>query len=158
MLHDRLKEGRHVRAVFVQLARGKTVFRARINDWEIELLVCCFQLNKKIENHIDDSVRPCVFSVDLVYDNDRLEFVFQCLAQDKTRVCACGPSWASTTSSTPSTIFMIRSTSPPKSAWPGISTMLMRYPFHWNAAFFARMVIPFSRSRSIESITRSSIF
>ena len=30
------------------------------------------------------------------------------------------------TSSTPSTIFMIRSTSPPKSAWPGVSTMLIR--------------------------------
>ena len=38
-------------------------------------------------------------------------------------VCACGPSCASTTRSTPSIIFMMRSTSPPKSAWPGVSTM-----------------------------------
>ena len=39
------------------------------------------------------------------------------------RVCACGPSAASTTSNTPSIMFMMRSTSPPKSAWPGVSTM-----------------------------------
>ncbi len=36
-----------------------------------------------------------------------------------------GPSAASTSSSTPSTMFMMRSTSPPKSAWPGVSTMLI---------------------------------
>ena len=35
------------------------------------------------------------------------------------RVCGIGPSKASTTSSTPSTMRRMRSTSPPKSAWPG---------------------------------------
>ena len=37
---------------------------------------------------------------------------------------AAGPSEASTSRSTPSTIVRPRSTSPPKSAWPGVSTML----------------------------------
>ena len=73
-------------------------------------------------------------------------------------VWACGPSYASTTSSTPSTIFMMRSTSPPKSAWPGVSTILIWYLSHLSEAFLARMVIPFSFSRSIESMTRSSSF
>ncbi len=41
------------------------------------------------------------------------------------RVCGIGPSTASTSSRTPSTIPSTRSTSPPKSAWPGVSTMLM---------------------------------
>ena len=41
------------------------------------------------------------------------------------RVWGSGPSLASTSSSTPSTIVMPRSTSPPKSAWPGVSTMLI---------------------------------
>ena len=41
------------------------------------------------------------------------------------RVCGSGPSEASTRSSTPSTIASVRSTSPPKSAWPGVSTMLI---------------------------------
>ena len=40
------------------------------------------------------------------------------------RVCGSGPSEASTSSSTPSTIVSPRSTSPPKSACPGVSMML----------------------------------
>jgi hypothetical protein len=42
------------------------------------------------------------------------------------RVCGMGPSTASTSSSTESTIDSTRSTSPPKSACPGVSTMLIR--------------------------------
>src|SRR5262249_43680603 len=49
-----------------------------------------------------------------------------------------------------------RSTSPPKSAWPGVSTMLIFVPPSWIAVFLARIVIPFSRSRSVESSTRSA--
>ncbi len=72
------------------------------------------------------------------------------------RVCGSGPSQASTSSSTPSTIVSPRSTSPPKSAWPGVSTMLILTPRWCTAVFLARIVMPFSRSRSIESITRSA--
>jgi len=78
------------------------------------------------------------------------------------RVCGSGPSEASTSSTTPSTMDSPRSTSPPKSAWPGVSMMLMTVSepscgdLKCTAVFFARMVMPFSRSRSFESITRSS--
>src|SRR3954454_7544807 len=72
------------------------------------------------------------------------------------RVCGSGPSLASTSSSTPSTIGRPRSTSPPKSAWPGVSTMLSLTPAWRTAVFLARIVMPFSRSRSIESMTRSA--
>ena len=44
-------------------------------------------------------------------------------------VCGSGPSEASTRTTTPSTMLRMRSTSPPKSAWPGVSTMLMRVSF-----------------------------
>jgi hypothetical protein len=71
------------------------------------------------------------------------------------RVCGSGPSLASTSSSTPSTIWSVRSTSPPKSAWPGVSTMLIFVLPKRTAVFFARIVMPFSRSRSFESMTRS---
>src|ERR1700712_3166265 len=71
------------------------------------------------------------------------------------RVCGSGPSLASTSSSTPSTIVSPRSTSPPKSAWPGVSMMLIFVPPWRTAVFLARVVIPFSRSRSPESMTRS---
>src|SRR5919202_1413130 len=79
------------------------------------------------------------------------------------RVCGSGPSDASTSSAMPSTMDSPRSTSPPKSAWPGVSMMLnvtppsgASAPSHRTAVFFARMVMPFSRSRSFESIARSS--
>ena len=48
-----------------------------------------------------------------------------------------------------------RSTSPPKSACPGVSMMLILTPLWMTAVFLARMVMPFSRSRSPESMTRS---
>src|SRR5437868_2302598 len=72
------------------------------------------------------------------------------------RVCGSGPSLASTSRRTPSTIVSPRSTSPPKSACPGVSTMLSFTPPTRTAVFLARMVMPFSRSRSIESRTRSA--
>ncbi len=71
-------------------------------------------------------------------------------------VCGIGPSAASTSTIAPSTIDRIRSTSPPKSAWPGVSTMLTRTSFHTTEVALARMVMPRSRSRSFESITRSA--
>ena len=71
------------------------------------------------------------------------------------RVWGSGPSLASTSSSTPSTIVSPRSTSPPKSEWPGVSTMLSFTPRWRTEVFLARIVMPFSRSRSIESMTRS---
>ena len=43
---------------------------------------------------------------------------------------------------------------PPKSAWPGVSTMLMRVSFHCTDAALARMVMPRSRSRSLELMAR----
>mmetsp|Transcript_37761 Transcript_37761/g.70762 ORF Transcript_37761/g.70762 Transcript_37761/m.70762 type:complete len:208 (+) Transcript_37761:1152-1775(+) len=71
------------------------------------------------------------------------------------RVCGLGPSWASTTRSTPSTMPRTRSTSPPKSAWPGVSTMFTLMSLYLIAAFFAKMVMPRSLSWSLPSIRRS---
>ena len=50
----------------------------------------------------------------------------------------------------------MRSTSPPKSEWPGVSTMLSFVSPQCTEVFFARMVIPRSRSSGLESITRSA--
>src|SRR5206468_798684 len=61
------------------------------------------------------------------------------------------PSAASTSSRAPSAIFSTRSTSPPKSAWPGVSMMFTLVPPSVKAMFFAKIVMPRSRSRSLES-------
>ena len=87
MLHNRLEKRRHVFVVFVQFAHGKTVLRAGVNDWEIELLVGRLEFDEEIENLVQDFVRTRVFSVDLVDDNNRLQFVLHRLAQNKTRLC-----------------------------------------------------------------------
>ena len=71
-------------------------------------------------------------------------------------VCGIGPSAASTRTMAPSTMDRMRSTSPPKSAWPGVSTMLMRVSFQTTEVALARMVMPRSFSRSFESMTRSA--
>ena len=71
-------------------------------------------------------------------------------------VCGIGPSEASTSSRQPSTMPSTRSTSPPKSAWPGVSTMLMRTAPHSTEVHLARMVMPRSRSSALESRARSA--
>src|SRR5258707_10377871 len=71
------------------------------------------------------------------------------------RVCGIGPSAASTSSRQPSAILSTRSTSPPKSAWPGVSMMLILTPLYITAVFLARIVMPRSRSRSFESMMSS---
>ena len=79
-------------------------------------------------------------------------------ALDRTNlVCGMTDSAASTSSTTPSTIDRMRSTSPPKSAWPGVSTILICVPCHSTLVHLARMVMPRSRSRSLESSARSSM-
>src|SRR5207248_10347561 len=80
VLHNRLKKRRHVFVVFVQFAHGKTVLRAGVNDWEIKLLVGRLQFDEEIENLVQHFVRARVFSVDLINDNHRLQFVLQRLA------------------------------------------------------------------------------
>ena len=72
------------------------------------------------------------------------------------RVCGIGPSAASTSSRAPSTMLKTRSTSPPKSACPGVSMILILVSPYRTEVFFAKMVMPRSRSRSLESITRSA--
>mmetsp|Transcript_37020 Transcript_37020/g.80642 ORF Transcript_37020/g.80642 Transcript_37020/m.80642 type:complete len:332 (+) Transcript_37020:203-1198(+) len=71
-------------------------------------------------------------------------------------VWAKGPSRASTSRIQPSTIDSTRSTSPPKSACPGVSTALRVRPFHWKDVYFDWIVIPRSFSKSLLSIARST--
>jgi len=72
------------------------------------------------------------------------------------RVWGKGPSDASTSKMAESAMERARSTSPPKSAWPGVSIILIFMPLQVTEPFLAAMVMPRSRSRSIESMSRSS--
>ena len=67
------------------------------------------------------------------------------------RVCGMGPSSASTSSSTPSAMLSTRSTSPPKSACPGVSMTLIFTPLCVTETFLLSIVIPRSRSSALLS-------
>ena len=71
-------------------------------------------------------------------------------------VCGIAPSKASTRRTTPSTIFKTLSTSPPKSACPGVSTIFILMSLYITDVFLAKIVIPLSFSKSFESITLSA--
>jgi tryptophanyl-tRNA synthetase len=72
------------------------------------------------------------------------------------RVWGMGPSMESTNKITVSTVFMILSTSDEKSAWPGVSTILIFISLYMTEQFLEYMVIPLSLSKSLESITWST--
>ena len=73
-------------------------------------------------------------------------------------VCGIVPSAASTSKTTPSTIFNIRSTSPPKSEWPGVSIIFNLTSFQTTEVDLANIVMPLSFSKSLLSITLSTNF
>ena len=72
-------------------------------------------------------------------------------------VCASIPWAASTTSSAPSHACSDRDTSYVKSTWPGVSMRLSWWPFQSTRTACALIVIPRSRSSSIESRSCSRI-
>ena len=74
------------------------------------------------------------------------------------RVCGIGPSKASTRSMQPSAMLRTRSTSPPKSEWPGVSMMFIFVPFQLMETFFESIVMPRSLSSSLLSNTKSELF
>src|SRR5204863_9139291 len=86
MLHNCFEKRRHVFVIFVQLAHGKAGLCAGVDDWEIKLIIGRLQLNKQIEDAVEDLVWTRIFPVDFVNNDEWLEFVFQRLAQNKARL------------------------------------------------------------------------
>jgi len=79
----------------------------------------CVQVHEQLVAGVDDLGDPGVGPVHLVDDQDHGEAGLQGL-RSTNLVCGSGPSLASTSSTTPSTMDRPRSTSPPKSAWRGV--------------------------------------
>ncbi len=73
-------------------------------------------------------------------------------ARISTRVWACTPSTAETTSTAPSSNVSDRSTSAMKSEWPGVSNRLVLTPLMSKETTAARMVMPRRRSIAIVSV------
>jgi hypothetical protein len=161
MLEDGVEQRGHVRA---PLLAGRALFQRRpavdargVDHREVELLVGGAELVEQVERGVDDIVGLAPGLSTLLTTTMGLRPRASAFLVTK-RVCGIGPSWASISSTTPSTMDSARSTSPPKSAWPGVSTMLMWVPSQLTAQFLARMVMPRSRSMALLSITVSTTF
>ena len=66
--------------------------------------------------------------------------------------CGCTPATASKTTTAPSKILRLLSTSAVKSTWPGVSIMLIVYCFHVQVVAADVIVMPRSLSWAIQSI------
>ena len=76
----------------------------------------------------------------------------RCSARISTRVCACTPSTAETTSTAPSSTPSTRSTSAMKSGWPGVSIRLTVTSSTTNDTTADLMVMPRCRSSASVSV------
>ena len=109
----------------IRLEAGATCSPWRIRS-ELDLALVCVEVEEELVHLVHDLVDSRIWAVDLVDHEDQRSLASNALRNTK-RVCGSGPS-ASTSSRTPSTIVSARSTSPPKSACPGVSTMLILNP------------------------------
>ena len=124
ILDDRLKKGRKVGALLMGRVGGNAAAGRAENRGRIELFLGRVQIEKELEHLVNDLVHPGVGRSILLTTTMTLCPSSSAFWRTK-RVWGMGPSAASTSSSTPSTIFKIRSTSPEKSACPGVSTILI---------------------------------
>lgn len=103
---------------------GPSTEAVRIHDREVGLLFSCAKIDEQIEGGVGCVVGSGVARSILLTTTTTLCWSSRAL-RSTNRVWGIGPSTASTSSNTPSTMFKTRSTSPPKSACPGVSTILI---------------------------------
>ena len=60
-----------------------SLLRTGVNDGEIQLLIGGIELDEEVKDHVQHLVRPSIFPVDFIDDNDRPRLVLQGFAQDK---------------------------------------------------------------------------
>ena len=134
----RLEQRRQILAFVFQLIHRPAVAARGEEVVEVELLVVGVQRQEQIENAIPAfrcgwaSERSILLTTTIGFNPS-----FSAL-ESTNLVCGMTPSAASTSSTTPSTIDRMRSTSPPKSAWPGVSTILMRVPLPFHRGAFGQ--------------------
>ena len=122
-----LEQRSHILRVIVQIEYCMTHLCGCVQKRTVKLFVRCIEVHQKLEHFVDNFIRACFRAVDLVDADDNGQIQLECFFQHEFGL-RLAPSNASTTRITPSTIFRTRSTSPPKSAWPGVSMMLIFVP------------------------------
>ena len=86
LLHDGLHQRLQIVVRILHVKLGDTVTRCRIDHGKIELVIIRIQLHKELQNLIVHIVHALIRAVDLVDDNNRLQPLFECLAQNILRL------------------------------------------------------------------------
>ncbi len=123
-LDDRFEQRLQILARLVDIGGRRAQLRVGVQHRKIELVFAGIEIDEQVVDLVQHFLRARIRTVDLVDDQDRRQLGFQRLAQHVARLRQRAFA-ASTSSITPSTILSARSTSPPKSLWPGVSTMLI---------------------------------
>ena len=72
IIKDRLKERFHVPLLVCKVQDGHAVFRGRIDEGALQLVVGCAQVDEELQHLVDDFIRSGFRAVDLVdADDDR---------------------------------------------------------------------------------------
>ena len=137
-----------------QVGRGDALPAGGVDDREVERRVVGAQLDEQVEDGVEHLGEPGVGAVDLVDDDDRPQPVLERLAEHEARLRQRPLGGIDEQEARRRPSCRTRSTSPPKSAWPGVSMRLTLTSPSVKAMFLARMVMPRSRSRSLESRIR----
>src|SRR5690606_7741287 len=124
VVDDGLEQGVHVLVEVLVVHTGNAVQGAGVDDREVQLLLIGTQVVEQVEYLIHTQSGRAPGRSILLITTMGLRPAWKAFWVTN-RVCGMGPSIESTTSSTQSTMLITRSTSPPKSAWPGVSTMLI---------------------------------
>ena len=125
MADDQVEQRRHESFGPSASRRHPALLGRAVEDRKIELLLAGVERGEQIEDLVGTSVGRASGRSTLLMTTIGFKPIFSAL-ETTNLVCGIGPSAASTSTQAPSTMLRMRSTSPPKSAWPGVSTMLMR--------------------------------
>ncbi len=105
-----------------------TELRVRIKHREIQLVFLRVQIDEEVVNFVQNFRDARVGPVDLVDHDDGLQLGFERLHQNVTRLRQRAFTCIDKEHDAVNHLLRARSTSPPKSLWPGVSTMLIFVP------------------------------
>jgi len=156
MLQNEVEEAGKILAGLIKHRRGHTVAANGVKHREFELILVGAKIDEQVVDLVQDFLRPGIGAVDLVDHDQNGQARVQGFLEHEPglgqRALGGVHQQHRAVDHGQGALHF-----PAKSAWPGVSTILIFTPFQRTEQFLAAMVIPRSRSRSMESITRSSM-
>ena len=125
IVDDEIAAARHIRLQTFRRFRSPATFARGKQHRKVELVLAGIKCRKEIESFVAAASCDLASGLSTLLIKTIGRRPRPSALPTTNLVCGIGPSAASTNTTTPSTILRIRSTSPPKSACPGVSTIFM---------------------------------